>query len=81
MEKATAITLIIMIGLAVIVGFVCLAWVNSPTEFTILFEVENETLDTLDRFNDIYENQSGLDNFVDGELVGSALKKYSGGNE
>lgn len=51
MTTAVKITLAITIPLMFIIGFLCLAWVYSPTEFTITFEIENETLETLNNLS------------------------------
>ena len=58
MTTAVKVTLAIMIPLVFIVGFLCLAWIFSPQEFTIIFQVENETLNTMNNLVANIENGS-----------------------
>lgn len=53
MTTAVKITLAITIPLVFIIGFLCLAWIFSPTEFTITFQVENETLSTMNNLGEV----------------------------
>jgi len=53
MTNTFKITLAITIPLVFIIGFLCLAWVYSPTEFTIIFQIENETLNVMNNFTEV----------------------------
>ena len=72
MEKAVKITLAITIPLVFIVGFLCFTWIFSPTEFTIIFKVENETLNTMNNLTKAIE-QGPSDIVNRTKLIGEVL--------
>jgi len=55
MEKAVKITLAITIPLLLIIACLCLAWVFSPTDFTITVQIGNETIEAINNLTEVIE--------------------------
>ncbi len=72
MDNSVKIVLIIMIASVLIVGVIGWAWVYSPTEFTIIFEVEDKTLGVINNFTEVLGNESNVE-----KVMNDALEKYS----
>ena len=69
---AVKIILILMIALVLICGLLSLAWIFSPTEFTIKIQIDDKTLDTLNNLTEVIGNQSELKDFFN-----ESFKEYS----
>jgi len=73
MDNSVKIMLIIMVSLIFIIGILSLAWVYSPTEFVIKFEVEDKTPGVINNFTEVLGNESNVEN-----VMNEVFNKYSG---
>ena len=68
MDTPVKIVLIIMVASVLIIGIFGWAWVSSPTEFVIIFKVENRTLALVSNFTDAFGDENNVENVMKGIL-------------